>query len=107
MIRRQRQAIDEKIRELSNCHIVYSGIDFQKKDAGIPRRTMKPEDIPGLIAPPGHRPLGRLGSLPCAPSPASPSPVLPPLLPPPLCSLAAASREGSSFQQASTEKVAL
>uniref|UniRef100_J3N2N7 histone acetyltransferase n=1 Tax=Oryza brachyantha TaxID=4533 RepID=J3N2N7_ORYBR len=30
MIRRQRQAIDEKIRELSNCHIVYSGIDFQK-----------------------------------------------------------------------------
>ncbi|KAG8088311.1 hypothetical protein GUJ93_ZPchr0010g8673 [Zizania palustris] len=48
MIRRQRQAIDEKIRELSNCHIVYSGIDFQKKDAGIPRRTMKPEDIPGL-----------------------------------------------------------
>ncbi|KAJ6953756.1 hypothetical protein NC652_005477 [Populus alba x Populus x berolinensis] len=30
MIRRQRQAIDEKIRELSNCHIVYPGIDFQK-----------------------------------------------------------------------------
>ncbi|KAI8522985.1 hypothetical protein RHMOL_Rhmol13G0039400 [Rhododendron molle] len=30
MIRRQRQAIDEKIRELSNCHIVYTGIDFQK-----------------------------------------------------------------------------
>ncbi|CAL4941814.1 unnamed protein product [Urochloa decumbens] len=57
MIRRQRQAIDEKIRELSNCHIVYSGIDFQKRDlagktarkeAGIPRRLMKPEDIPGL-----------------------------------------------------------
>lgn len=24
------QAIDEKIRELSNCHIVYPGIDFQK-----------------------------------------------------------------------------
>ncbi|KAE8803666.1 putative histone acetyltransferase GCN5 [Hordeum vulgare] len=48
MIRRQRQAIDEKIRELSNCHIVYSGIDFQKKEAGIPRRLMKPEDIPGL-----------------------------------------------------------
>lgn len=24
------QAIDEKIRELSNCHIVYEGIDFQK-----------------------------------------------------------------------------
>uniref|UniRef100_A0A0D9XJR0 histone acetyltransferase n=1 Tax=Leersia perrieri TaxID=77586 RepID=A0A0D9XJR0_9ORYZ len=47
MIRRQRQAIDEKIRELSNCHIVYSGIDFQKKEAGIPRRLMKPEDIPG------------------------------------------------------------
>ncbi|GAU33232.1 hypothetical protein TSUD_333550 [Trifolium subterraneum] len=35
MIRRQRQAIDEKIRELSNCHIVYTGIDFHK----ISKRT--------------------------------------------------------------------
>lgn len=48
MIRRQRQAIDEKIRELSNCHIVYQGIDFQKKEAGIPKRIIKVEDIPGL-----------------------------------------------------------
>ncbi|XP_031487712.1 histone acetyltransferase GCN5 [Nymphaea colorata] len=48
MIRRQRQAIDEKIRELSNCHIVYPGIDFQKKEAGIPRKVPKVEDIPGL-----------------------------------------------------------
>ncbi|CAL9037391.1 unnamed protein product [Musa banksii] len=48
MIRRQRQAIDEKIRELSNCHIVYQGIDFQKKEAGIPRKPIKVEDIPGL-----------------------------------------------------------
>lgn len=48
MIRRQRQAIDEKIRELSNCHIVYPGIDFQKKEAGIPRKIIKVEDIPGL-----------------------------------------------------------
>lgn len=48
MILRQRQAIDEKIRELSNSHIVYPGIDFQKKEAGIPRRPMKVEDIPGL-----------------------------------------------------------
>ncbi|KAK8933435.1 Histone acetyltransferase GCN5 [Platanthera zijinensis] len=48
MIRRQRQAIDEKIRELSNCHIVYAGIDFQKKEAGIPRKILKVEDIPGL-----------------------------------------------------------
>ncbi|KAH7665726.1 Histone acetyltransferase protein [Dioscorea alata] len=48
MIRRQRQAIDEKIRELSNCHIVYPGIDFQKKEAGIPRKSIKVEDIPGL-----------------------------------------------------------
>ncbi|XP_076913345.1 histone acetyltransferase GCN5-like [Bidens hawaiensis] len=52
MIRRQRQAIDEKIRELSNCHIVYPGIDFQKacsnKEAGIPKRICKLEDIPGL-----------------------------------------------------------
>ncbi|XP_055807592.1 histone acetyltransferase GCN5 isoform X1 [Solanum dulcamara] len=48
MIRRQRQAIDEKIRELSNCHIVYPGIDFQKKEAGIPKKNIKVEDIPGL-----------------------------------------------------------
>ncbi|KAL2321001.1 hypothetical protein Fmac_029970 [Flemingia macrophylla] len=46
MIRRQRQAIDEKIRELSNCHIVYPGIDFQKKEAGIPKKIIY--DIPGL-----------------------------------------------------------
>ncbi|XP_033516317.1 histone acetyltransferase GCN5 isoform X3 [Nicotiana tomentosiformis] len=48
MIRRQRQAIDEKIRELSNCHIVHPGIDFQKKEAGIPKKAIKVEDIPGL-----------------------------------------------------------
>ncbi|XP_022898232.1 histone acetyltransferase GCN5 isoform X1 [Olea europaea var. sylvestris] len=48
MIRRQRQAIDEKIRELSNCHIVYPGIDFQKKEVGIPKKTIKVDDIPGL-----------------------------------------------------------
>ncbi|PQM40012.1 histone acetyltransferase GCN5 [Prunus yedoensis var. nudiflora] len=48
MIRCQRQAIDEKIRELSNCHIVYPGIDFQKKEAGVPKKIIKVEDIPGL-----------------------------------------------------------
>ncbi|XP_076930602.1 histone acetyltransferase GCN5-like [Bidens hawaiensis] len=48
MIHRQRQSIDEKIRELSNCHIVYPGIDFQKNEAGIPKRICKLEDIPGL-----------------------------------------------------------
>ncbi|KAF3436227.1 hypothetical protein FNV43_RR23319 [Rhamnella rubrinervis] len=48
MIRRQRLAIDEKIRELSNCHIVYPGIDFQKKEAGVPKKLIKVEDIPGL-----------------------------------------------------------
>ncbi|KAK8693942.1 hypothetical protein V6N13_071508 [Hibiscus sabdariffa] len=48
MIRHQRQAIDEKIRELSNCQIVYPGIDFQKKEAGIPKKVVKVEDIPGL-----------------------------------------------------------
>ncbi|KAA8526140.1 hypothetical protein F0562_007760 [Nyssa sinensis] len=48
MIRRQRQAIDEKIRELSNCHIIYPGIDFQKKEAGVPKKIIKVEDIPGL-----------------------------------------------------------
>ncbi|XP_010527335.1 PREDICTED: histone acetyltransferase GCN5 isoform X2 [Tarenaya hassleriana] len=48
MIRQQRQAIDERIRELSNCQNVYPGIDFQKKEAGIPRKIVKVEDIPGL-----------------------------------------------------------
>ncbi|KAM7253705.1 hypothetical protein ACFE04_031387 [Oxalis oulophora] len=48
MIRRQRLAIDETIRELSNCQNVYAGIDFQKKEAGIPRKVIKPEDISGL-----------------------------------------------------------
>nr|GEV44150.1 histone acetyltransferase GCN5 [Tanacetum cinerariifolium] len=48
MIHRQRQAIDEKIRELSNCHIVYPGIDFEKKEFRIPKRVCKLEDIPGL-----------------------------------------------------------
>nr|GEU53906.1 histone acetyltransferase GCN5 isoform X2 [Tanacetum cinerariifolium] len=47
-IHRQRQAIDEKLRELSNCHIVYPGIDFQKKESVIPKRVCKLEDIPGL-----------------------------------------------------------
>nr|GEU53909.1 histone acetyltransferase GCN5 isoform X1 [Tanacetum cinerariifolium] len=41
-------AIDEKIKELSNCHIVYPGIDFQKKESRIPKRVCKLEDIPGL-----------------------------------------------------------
>ncbi|KAI5077371.1 hypothetical protein GOP47_0007195 [Adiantum capillus-veneris] len=48
LIRRQRQAMDEKIRELSNCHVVYSGIEIPKKEAGIPRRPLRIEDIPGL-----------------------------------------------------------
>ncbi|KAL2510753.1 Histone acetyltransferase GCN5 [Abeliophyllum distichum] len=49
MIQRQRQAIDEKIRELSNCHIVYPGIDFQKKEAGIPKKNRQSRGIfPGL-----------------------------------------------------------
>ncbi|KAG6594385.1 Histone acetyltransferase GCN5, partial [Cucurbita argyrosperma subsp. sororia] len=48
MIRRQRQAIDEKIRELSNCHIVYPGLDLQKKEPGVPKRSVKVEEIPGL-----------------------------------------------------------
>ncbi|KAF5738880.1 HISTONE ACETYLTRANSFERASE 1 family protein [Tripterygium wilfordii] len=48
MIRCQREAIDEKIRELSNCHIVYPGIDFQKKEAGIPKKIIKVGDIMGL-----------------------------------------------------------
>ncbi|XP_074316784.1 histone acetyltransferase GCN5 isoform X2 [Silene latifolia] len=47
MIHRQRQAIDEKIRELSNCHTVYPGIDFQK-EAGVPKKVVKVDDIPGL-----------------------------------------------------------
>nr|GEU53907.1 histone acetyltransferase GCN5 isoform X1 [Tanacetum cinerariifolium] len=48
MIRRQRQAIDKKIKELSNCHIVYPGIDFQKKESGIPKRALHDhaDDLP-------------------------------------------------------------
>ncbi|RLN41616.1 histone acetyltransferase GCN5 [Panicum miliaceum] len=51
MIRRQRQAIDEKIRELSNCHIVYSGIDFQKSmnehpDAWPFKEPVDSRDVP-------------------------------------------------------------
>ncbi|KAF9618646.1 hypothetical protein IFM89_002341 [Coptis chinensis] len=42
------KAIDGKIRELSNCHIVYPGIDFQKKEAGIPKKVINVEDIPGF-----------------------------------------------------------
>lgn len=48
MIHGQRQAIDEKIRELSNCHTIYPGIDFQKKEAGIPKKVINVDDIPGL-----------------------------------------------------------
>lgn len=48
MIHRQRQAIDEKIRELSNCHTIYTGLDFQKKEAGIPKKVFKVDEIPGL-----------------------------------------------------------
>ncbi|KAH1194956.1 Histone acetyltransferase GCN5 [Glycine max] len=51
MIRRQRQAIDEKIRELSNCHIVYAGIDFQKSmfdhaDAWPFKEPVDARDVP-------------------------------------------------------------
>eukprot|EP00271_Cylindrocystis_brebissonii_P005313 TRINITY_DN17301_c0_g1_i1.p1 TRINITY_DN17301_c0_g1~~TRINITY_DN17301_c0_g1_i1.p1 ORF type:complete len:440 (-),score=89.76 TRINITY_DN17301_c0_g1_i1:555-1874(-) len=46
----QRQAIDNKIRELSNCHIVYPGIDLHKNDLGVPKRPIRREDIPGLKA---------------------------------------------------------
>lgn len=48
MIRRQRQAIDEKIRELSNCHLVYQGFDLPKKEAGVLKRPLRIEDIPGV-----------------------------------------------------------
>ncbi|XP_047308671.1 histone acetyltransferase GCN5 [Impatiens glandulifera] len=45
MVRRQRQAIDETIKEFSKRHIIYDGFDFQKKKPG----TFKVEDIPGLM----------------------------------------------------------
>lgn len=48
MIRRQRQVLNKKIRELSNCQTVYPGIEFQKKETGILKRIVKVEDIPGL-----------------------------------------------------------
>lgn len=50
IIRRQRQAIDEKIRELSNCHLIFQGIEFPKSEWGVPRRPLKIEDIPGIKA---------------------------------------------------------
>ncbi|KAJ6931222.1 hypothetical protein NC652_014654 [Populus alba x Populus x berolinensis] len=51
MIRRQRQAIDEKIRELSNCHIIYPGIDFLKSmhdhvDAWPFKEPVDARDVP-------------------------------------------------------------
>ncbi|GAB2229430.1 hypothetical protein Droror1_Dr00023571 [Drosera rotundifolia] len=48
MIHRQRQAIDEKIRENYPIVTVYPGIDFPKKEADVPKRIIKLEDIPGL-----------------------------------------------------------
>ncbi|XP_022771190.1 histone acetyltransferase GCN5-like isoform X2 [Durio zibethinus] len=48
MIRRQRQAIDEKIKELSDCQDVHDGINFHKNEAGIPKEVVKVEDIPAL-----------------------------------------------------------
>ncbi|KAH7285927.1 hypothetical protein KP509_33G051500 [Ceratopteris richardii] len=48
LIRRQRQAIEERVRELSNCHVIYPGIEIPKKEFGIPRRPIRIEDIPGL-----------------------------------------------------------
>ncbi|KAJ7972723.1 histone acetyltransferase GCN5 [Quillaja saponaria] len=48
MIRKQRKAIDDRIRELSNCHRVYEGINFHKNEAGIPKKIIKVEDIPGF-----------------------------------------------------------
>ncbi|KAG2328995.1 hypothetical protein Bca4012_021384 [Brassica carinata] len=47
MIRQQRKAIDERIKELSNCQNVYQVPEFQKKEAGSPKR-IRAEDIPGL-----------------------------------------------------------
>ncbi|CAH8360226.1 unnamed protein product [Eruca vesicaria subsp. sativa] len=47
MIRQQRKAIDERIRELSNCQNVYQVAEFQKKDGGSPKK-IRVEDIPGL-----------------------------------------------------------
>ncbi|KAL3676605.1 hypothetical protein R1sor_026553 [Riccia sorocarpa] len=48
MIRRQRLALEEKIRELSNCHALYPGLEIPKKEAGVPRRPTRIEDIPGV-----------------------------------------------------------
>eukprot|EP00252_Welwitschia_mirabilis_P009374 TRINITY_DN21949_c0_g1_i1.p1 TRINITY_DN21949_c0_g1~~TRINITY_DN21949_c0_g1_i1.p1 ORF type:complete len:557 (-),score=103.70 TRINITY_DN21949_c0_g1_i1:78-1748(-) len=48
MVRMQRQALDERIRQLSNRHLVYPGIEISKKDAGVPRKPLRVEDIPGL-----------------------------------------------------------
>ncbi|KAL0867147.1 hypothetical protein Bca101_046265 [Brassica carinata] len=47
MIRLQKRAINERIRELSNCQILYQVNEFQKKEAGSPKK-INAEDIPGL-----------------------------------------------------------
>eukprot|EP00850_Spirogloea_muscicola_P023232 SM000340S12922 [mRNA] locus=s340:78495:81780:+ [translate_table: standard] len=49
MIRRQRQALDDKIRELSNCHVVHPGLDFKKKENGQLKSAVRIEDIPGVL----------------------------------------------------------
>ncbi|RID65240.1 hypothetical protein BRARA_D00450 [Brassica rapa] len=47
MISKQRKAIDEMIRELSNCQNVYQVAEFQKKEGGS-SKNIRVEDIPGL-----------------------------------------------------------
>ncbi|CAH8382788.1 unnamed protein product [Eruca vesicaria subsp. sativa] len=47
MICQQRKAIDDQIKELSECEDFYQVPEFQKKEGGSPKR-IRPEDIPGL-----------------------------------------------------------
>lgn len=44
MIRSQRQALDSRIRKLSNSHLVYPGLQIFQRE---PRPVLEPQDIPG------------------------------------------------------------
>jgi len=50
MIRQQRKAVDEKVRELSSAHVVYPGLEHFKGEHGTGgyHKPISPDEIPGL-----------------------------------------------------------
>ena len=50
MIRQQRKAVDEKVRELSSAHVVYPGLEHFKGEHGTGgyHKPISPNEIPGL-----------------------------------------------------------